>query len=47
MNREELDLIKQIVESAYKTDDYVDWNWINVLKQEIKEAENDCSGSNG
>ena len=47
MNREELDLIQQIVEEAYRSDDYVDWNWVNCLKEQIKEAENDCSGSNG
>lgn len=47
MNREELDLIQQIVEEAYRSDDYVDWNYVNRLKEQIKEAENDCSGSNG
>ncbi len=47
MNREELDLIQQIVEEAYRSDDYVDWNYVNRLKEKIKEAENDCSGSNG
>lgn len=47
MNREELDLIQQIVEEAYRSDDYVDWNYVNRLKEQIKEAENDCSGNNG
>lgn len=47
MNREELDIIKQIVEAAYQSEDFVSWTWVNCLEKQIKEAENDCSGSNG
>ena len=43
MNREELDIIREIVESAYRNegDDYVDWVWINKLQQAIKENKDD------
>ena len=43
MNREELDIIREIVESAYhnEDDDYVDWVWIKALEQAMKENKDD------
>lgn len=47
MNRDELDLISYIVESAYKNqDDYVNWTLVTICENAIKkEAENDSSGN--
>lgn len=48
MSRDELDLIRGIVEYAYlNDDDYVNWTYVCAMEQILKENENDSTGSNG
>jgi len=49
MTREELELITFIVESAYRSDDYVNWNFVNSCEGILeKEKQNgDQTGNNG
>lgn len=47
MNREELDIIRQIVEDAYRSDDYVNWTFVGAMEQILKENENDKARNNG
>ena len=47
MSREELDIVRLIVEQAYRGDDYVNWVVVKVCEDILKENENDCSRNNG
>ena len=48
MNRDELDIIRAIVEAAYRPDntDYVNWNYVKsceaILEKHDKEKEDSC-----
>lgn len=49
MKREELELITFIVESAYRGDDYVNWNFVNTCEGILKKEKDngDQTGNNG
>lgn len=48
MSREELDIMRMIVEQAYKNDDdYVNWSVVSLCEDTLKEKDNDCSRNNG
>lgn len=47
MSREELDIMRLIVEQAYRDDDYVNWSVVRLCEDTLKEKDNDCSRSNG
>ena len=47
MDRDELDIIRAIVEDAYRnTDDYVNWNFVRSCEETLKkeDAKNDQHG---